>query len=157
MLQSKKEKPSVDVTANIKKIQIFELLETKKAEKTVDVSANLKEVQKQLSALTEQEQLAKAFSVALIDGQHLETIITETSKAYNQALEQLLIQKQKSEKRSIYETKAVIEQSSQQLQQILDILNQINTILRAKNENDALEREVLFKLKDVLSRRNVEK
>ncbi len=88
---------------------------------------NLDKLELQLQELTEQVQLAKALPIAVLDSKRIESILLETTHAYKEAM-----------------------RISEQFEQILALLQQVSQSLIKKDENVALEREVLLKLKAAL-------
>jgi len=113
------------------------------------VEVNLERVEQKLQEIMEQTKLAKAFPVALLDSQKLESIILSIVEAYGQALRETLHSfkdMQSLDNAKLTGLTGLLEQNTAQFGDILKMLANMNQVLGKLGENAELERAVLTKL-----------
>lgn len=123
--------------------QIFELLNPSKQ---VDTTRHLEEIKQKIEEITEQTKLAKAFPVALLDSQKLESIILSTAEAYQAALETVISELKHTKNPQLEEAMLVFRQSEDKFQQVLDSIVDIAFFVRKLDANADLERQVLERI-----------
>ena len=149
----KKDKPAQKPVQKANAVEIFELL---KKSKLLDNQGynDLCKTQEYVHALSEQRKNGQNISLALVDSSRLEEIFLDTIQIYGKALKEVFenvaegVDKEK--KWQIQEITRVLEQTSNQFEQILSVLAEMNETIQKLGVNADLEQEVLTQLNSKL-------